>query len=340
MNNKIKSLKLSHNISEIAQERVELDQIIKTKNEKLKMNCIRIAKYEQIIQDSKNKNLSLLDVKKIYSNAKIEIPELLNKTLSEVEIFYKNLLEDKLQIYNKQILQLKHTNKNIIMELELEQKKLDELSKIISENNSVLEALKIYNLKANEKICIETKISEINGKLTQINNSKELKTEIDNYIVKLDETFACDQGKIEEYKEFVYNLVRKVYGDERDPYLSINTTETKQKYKAMPVTIDLTFDGDSGEGLTSAKYLLFDYLIMNYTNYVDFLIEDSSCFEAIDRRQIKNIIQEGINISKARNKQLIISLNKYLLDEDDLNKIKDFIVLPLNENDTLLNLKF
>lgn len=106
----------------------------------------------------------------------------------------------------------------------------------------------------------------------------------------------------------------------------------------MPVTIDLSFDGDSGEGLTSAKYLMFDYLIMHYTKYVEFLIEDSSCFEAIDRRQIKNIIQEGIKLSEQNDKQLIISLNKYSID--DFEEIKKYIVLSLNEKNTLLNIKF
>ena len=77
---------------------------------------------------------------------------------------------------------------------------------------------------------------------------------------------------------------------------------------------------------------------MNYTKEVDFLIEDSSCFEAIDRRQIKNILQEGIKISERNDKQLIVSLNKYSLE--DVKGIEDYIVLPLNENNTLLNIKF
>mgnify|MGYP004645485147 CR=1 FL=1 len=43
-------------------------------------------------------------------------------------------------------------------------------------------------------------------------------------------------------------------------------------------------------------------------------------------------------ISKEKNKQLIISLNKYLIS--DIDTLKDKIVLKLNENDTLLNIKF
>ena len=338
LNEKIKTLKLSDNISEIAQRRAMLDYEIKSKNEKIKMNSIRISKYEQMINDTTNNDLSLDEVEKIYSIAKIEIPELLKRTLFDVEIFYKSLLEDKNNIYNKQIIDLNKANKVMFDELSCEQKELDELSEIISENDSVKEAIKIYDLKTKEKMEIDSKISEIVGKLTQINNSKELKLQIDNSLTELEDCFNSYQSKINEYRRFIYDLVKFIYGDERNPYLNINLTESSYKYRAMPVTIDLNFDGDSGEGLTSAKYLMFDLLIMNYSREVEFLIEDSSCFEAIDRRQIKNILKEGIRLSSINNKQLIISLNKYSIE--DFEDISKYIVLSLNENDTLLNIKF
>ena len=277
-------------------------------------------------------------MEKIYNNAKVEIPVLLKKTLSDVEKFYKNLLDDKNDLYNKQVLELKKSNKKMIDELEMEQQELDRLSEIISENDTVREAIKIYDLKTKEKIDVESKISEINAKLTQINNSKNLKSEIDSSLIELEESFENSKLKINNYREYIYDLVKQIYGDDRNPYLNINVTNTNRRYQAMPVNIDLTFDGDTGEGLMSAKFLLFDYLIMNYTKEVDFLIEDSSCFEAIDRRQIKNILQEGIKISERNDKQLIVSLNKYLLE--DVKDIEDYIVLPLNENNTLLNIKF
>ena len=338
LNERIKTLKLADNISEIAQKRAALDQNIKYKNEKLRVNNIRISKYEQIINDSKANTISLIDVEKIYNNAKVEIPLLLKKNLSDVEIFYKNLLDDKNDLYNKQVSELKKSNKKISEELEVEQQELDRLSEIISENDTVREAIKIYDLKTKEKINVESRISEINAKLTQINNSKNLKSEIDSSLIELEESFENSKLKINNYREYIYDLVKQIYGDDRNPYLNISVTNTSRKYQAMPVNIDLTFDGDTGEGLMSAKFLLFDYLIMNYTKEVDFLIEDSSCFEAIDRRQIKNILQEGIKISEKNDKQLIVSLNKYSLE--DVKDIEDYIVLSLNENNTLLNIKF
>ncbi|MBP3840658.1 MAG: DUF2326 domain-containing protein [Bacilli bacterium] len=338
LSERIKKLKVSEEIKDISQQRVELDQNIKSKSELVKINSLRIENYSQLINDAKKSDITALDVTKIYENAKIEIPSLIKKKLEEVEKFYLSLSEDKINLYSRQISNLEKKNKQLMQELAVESAELDRLSEIISINASVLEAIKIYDLKSKEKMDIDTSIAEINGKMAKINDSKNIKSEIDVELIKLEEEFNETKELIGNYKEFIYKIVGKIYGDNRQPYLNISPTDSNRKYKTMPVTIELNYDGDSGEGLTSSKYLIFDYLIMNYNNEINVLIEDSSCFEAIDRRQIKNIINEGIDISNKKDKQYIISLNKYLLDDSEF--IKDYIVVSLNENDTLLNIKF
>lgn len=338
LSERIKKLKVSEEIKDISQQRVELDQNIKSKSELVKINSLRIENYSQLINDAKKTDITAFDVTKIYENAKIEIPSLIKKKLEEVEKFYLSLSEDKINLYSRQISNLEKKNKQLMQELAAESVELDRLSEIISTSESVLEAIKIYDLKSKEKVDIDTSIAEINGKMAKINDSKNIKSEIDVELIKLEEEFNETKELIGSYKEFIYKIVGKIYGDNRQPYLNISPTDSGRKYKTMPVTIDLNYDGDSGEGLTSSKYLIFDFLIMNYNNEINVLIEDSSCFEAIDRRQIKNIINEGIDISNKKDKQYIISLNKYLLDDSEF--IKDYIVVSLNENDTLLNLKF
>ena len=186
---------------------------------------------------------------------------------------------------------------------------------------------------------IDSKISEINGKLTQINNTQSIKSNIDILYSELYKEFESASLKINRYKQFVYEMVNKIYVEEtRNPYLFINISDSRQKYKAIPVKIDLSIDGDDGEGIGAVRCLLFDLMIMNYNNEIEFMIEDSSCFEGVDRRQVKKLIMEFKNISEIKNKQLIISLNKYLIS--DLEDLKDNIVLKLYEGNTLLNRKF
>lgn len=337
LNNRIQNLKISQDINEISSRRTNLDQVIKKKSEQYQINNIKISKYEEVIHDSSS-DITFNEISEIYNSAMIEIPEMLTKKLSEIELFYEDLIKDKNEIYVNQIAELKNRNSKLYEEIEKESIELDQLSKIIAENNSFKEAIKIYENKSNDKLNIETKISEITTKLSQLNSTKEIKADIDKYYIDLNEKFELYNSKINTYREFIYNIVEKVYGDERNPYLSINVSDGSYKYKAMPVKIELSIDGDSGEGICAAKYLLFDYLIMNYNKYLDILIEDSACFEGIDRRQITNILNEGIGLSIANNKQYIVSLNKYLVS--NYNDIKDYIVISLNENDTLLNRKF
>ncbi len=338
LSERIRKLKISEEIAQVSQKRAELDQIIKRKSEDIEVNNIRIENYFQLIEDAKKSNITSADVNRIYTSAMIEIPMLIKKRLKEVEKFYLSLSNDKINLYTRQIEILEKNNKKLMDELTVDREELDKLSEIISLNNSVEEAIKIYDLKSKEKSEIDNLIAEINGKISKINDSKNIKSEIDVELKNLEDEFKNNGVLIEKYREFIYKLVEKIYGDNRQPYLNINLTNSNRKYKTMPISISLNYIGDSGEGLTSAKYLIFDYLLMNYNNYVDILIEDSSCFEAIDRRQIKNIINEGIVISNKKNKQYIITLNKYLLD--DINIIKDYIIVILKENDTLLNVKF
>ncbi len=126
--------------------------------------------------------------------------------------------------------------------------------------------------------------------LQKINNTQSIRANIDILYSELYKEFENANLKINRYKQFIYEMVNKIYIEEtRNPYLSINISDGRQKYKAIPVKIDLSIDGDDGEGIGAVKCLLFDFLIMNYNEEIEFLIEDSSCFEGIDRRQVKKI---------------------------------------------------
>ncbi len=339
LNNNLSTLKISENIQEIAQRRISVDQEIKEISENIQINNITIKKYNEILKDSKGNEISLKEVRNIYDTAKIEIPEMIKKKLEEVEDFYQYLIEDKNEIYKNQISTLNEKNAKLENQINRLKIEFDKLSEIISENNSFKEAIKVYDIKTKEKMEIDSKISEINGKLTQINNTQSIKSNIDILYSELYKEFESASLKINRYKQFVYEMVNKIYVEEtRNPYLFINISDSRQKYKAIPVKIDLSIDGDDGEGIGAVRCLLFDLMIMNYNNEIEFMIEDSSCFEGVDRRQVKKLIMEFKNISEIKNKQLIISLNKYLIS--DLEDLKDNIVLKLYEGNTLLNRKF
>lgn len=340
LNTRINNLKIADDITDVVEERTELDREIKDLAEKSKLNKIKIKKYNEIISEWSKNNISLDDVEKIYNRANIEVPTMVTRKLEDVEAFYKNLIDDKSKIYTEQIENLKEINEKINKEIEGKKVRLDSLSNIISENVSFKEAMKIYNLKTDEKMKIENQISEINGKLEEISNTQEIKSEIENLRTELYTEFKKSEEKINDYREFVYEIVNKVYGENMEPYLSISMTESNNKYTAMPVKIELNLKGDTGEGITAIKNLIFDCLIFKYNKEVEFLIEDSACFEGIDRRQVRKILDIMEEISTEEKKQLIVSLNKYELEDEDIKDFEKYIKVKLSENVTLLHREF
>lgn len=100
--------------------------------------------------------------------------------------------------------------------------------------------------------------------------------------------------------------------------------------------------GDSGEGITEVKKNIIDYLIFKYNDYMEILVQDSSCYNGIDPRQVSNMLLELGSIADDTDKQAIIAINQYQVKQDHpvFELIKSKTVLNLSEEDTLLNFKF
>lgn len=85
-----------------------------------------------------------------------------------------------------------------------------------------------------------------------------------------------------------------------------------------------------------------DYLLFKYNSYMDLLVQDSSCYNGIDPRQVSSMIKEVGKIAQKTNKQAIISINKYQLGEyeDAINFVKAESAIILSEKDKLFKFDF
>ncbi|MEG2310940.1 MAG: DUF2326 domain-containing protein, partial [Clostridia bacterium] len=83
-------------------------------------------------------------------------------------------------------------------------------------------------------------------------------------------------------------------------------------------------------------------LIFYYNSLVEYLIQDSSCFEGIDKRQTATLILKANEIANENSKQYIVSVNDYHLQKDNQNLmdlVKQNCKLELSEEDVLLKKK-
>jgi uncharacterized protein YydD (DUF2326 family) len=75
---------------------------------------------------------------------------------------------------------------------------------------------------------------------------------------------------------------------------------------------------------------------------MELLIQDSSCYNGIDPRQVSSMLTEVNNIAKDTNKQAIIAVNKYQLGEyeDVIKLVKSNSAIILSEKDKLFKFDF
>ncbi|MEK0399782.1 DUF2326 domain-containing protein [Tetragenococcus halophilus] len=215
---------------------------------------------------------------------------------------------------------------------------------ILSENKVYQESMQLYS---DYSVRLQELLFQ-QGQLTQaknINDSIEKsEKELNSLFWEASQTLneETTKSKIKIYREFVYNMVTKIYSPDIITYFDIGI---KDKHKTRrPLEVKLNITGEAGEGITEVKKNIIDYLVYKFNNELEILIQDSSCYNGIDPRQVSNMLLELNEISNQVNKQAIVAINKYQLDIDDSHPVSEIFNksmtdgygIILSENNKLL----
>ena len=337
---KIKTIEISEMQNNIVEEYANKSaKLKKTKSEyeNAKLECSRLIEF---IANSNKVDISSEHILAIYEKTKQEVPELVKRKIQEVEAFHKKVFDERKEFLNSK----KGTIEKHICKLEVEianlSTEIDKLGKIISLNQVYQESIELYE-KYNSDLQ-ELKYKE--GKLSQVKNIDDnINTEDSNLTINFDDAskdLAKYKELIEEYRDFIYNITKSIYDEDVNSYFDINIKKKHQKTR--PVSLEINLKGDTGEGVNEVKKNLMDYLLFRYNNYMEILIQDSSCYNGIDPRQVSNMLTEVSNIAKTTNKQAIIAINKYQLGEyeDVIELVKANSSIILSEKDKLFGFDF
>lgn len=339
LNKTISNLKIS-NENKIAQERYsklnyELKQlryeITDLETEKKDLN--------NYIADTNDFVMTNEDVVNIFEQTRIEVPEMVTKTLNDVNDFYSSIIETRISQAKKRL--------NIIIE-ELKEKGLKEkdidyqlelLSNILSTNDAYKNAIEI--LYAHNNLLQDKKFKQ--GQLAQVENLRKkensIETNLTSLFVELNELNDSIQTSIKQYKEFVFNLVKNIYDEDAKAVFHIDIKKYNPKNK--PISIEMSITGDSGEGVNEVKKNIIDYLLYNFNKSLEIFVHDSSCYNGIDPRQVSGLIANLIEMTEKNKKQAIIAINKYQVSDDELLKyIEANASIILSEKDKLLRCNF
>lgn len=294
---------------------------------------------EKYLKDSESSSLDSRTIKKIYARAKIELPDIVLRTLDEVEKFYKSIYEDRIiQIKTRleKINAAVNENNAIIENLETQ---LDSKSKILATNDAYENSLEILYHLNNELQALKFR----QGQLDQAARYIKEENAVNSDLLTEFSLFENIKGEIEEtlksYKNFVYELVDKIYG--KGVRASFDMQFSKYDKKKRPISISMEITGDAGEGVKEVKKVIIDFLLFSFNNLLEIFIHDSSCYNGVDPRQVSGLLKELVMMAEKNQKQVIVSINKYQLADDEFTTfVYNHSAIVLSETDKLLGIDF
>ena len=336
--NKIDHLNISEDSMKLIKIHSEKNSNLKEKKILLEKNQIRINRLNELIEECNKSDISCKDIISLYNQAQIVIPESTKRTLNEVQQFYDDMFKDKKEIYEKELKQLETKNNNLQEEIKSLSKEVDNLSSKISDNDIFKEAMNLYEIKNTELTENQEEYGRVSGVIDDLSNKKKIEDSIKEKYIILEQKLEIYKELINVYRTYVFNLVNEIYEDDQEAYFDIEIPSDR-RVNSMPIRVTLNLKGDKGEGISAVKNIVIDLLILYYNNLVEYLIQDSSCFEGIDKRQVSTLIIKANEIATEKNKQYIVSVNEYHLQKDNeqlMNLVEEKTKLELSEESLLL----
>lgn len=340
VSNKIKSIEIADIQKDVVEEYSEKSKELKNIKRNYEKNKFESDRLLQFIEDSNKVDITSEHILAIFNKAKQEVPDMVKKTIDEVEEFHRKVYEERKDFLNQR-------RSIILSEMEIMNKKIDSLATaidkigaIISENEVYKESIELYEKYNND--LQEVKYRQ--GKLSQVKNIDDTITVEDSNLVS-SFSHAAQLRKeydtlIQAYRDFIFDITKSIYDTDVNSYFDIKIRNKHLTYR--PVIFEFTLKGDTGEGVGEVKKNLMDYLICRYNNQLEIMIQDSSCYNGIDPRQIVGMLGQLKNISEVSNKQIVVSVNKYQLGNYDsvIKEVEEKSSIILSENRNLLGFDF
>jgi len=331
LSHKIQELKISDEYSDISFQHTSRLADAQKMSSELSLLNRELERIDKVLQKSKESVLTADKIVTMFEKSKQELPGQITKTLFEVEDFYRSAIQDRENILVAQKERISSEISEKTAALNTLKHEADELGVILSRSNAYQKALELY-----KKVSIELQQLRFReGKLSALERGSEELKDYDEILTKnfadLAQSIRKYEGKIEGYRDFVNEFIKKLYGTHKMGYLVIRN---RDKHKTTrPMSIDLEIDHDSTGGIGQVKNNVVDYLIFNCNTYLEFLVQDSSCFAEVDPKQICTMLEEAHKIAEEKDKQYIVAINKYELGDDaeSIKFVEERQVITLSE---------
>lgn len=276
------------------------------KRYKFQMENDNLRRY---LEESNKLDKGSLMIENLYKKAKVDLGDKVVKRFDDVKGFFETIYQNRLSTITKEI----ESNDNQIKDLESQ---IDNLKSAIKVELKIISESKLYQEIINNISKINSEIQDLNykrGSLSSLNDLlfkiEKMEEEIEIKKLEISRKFEAYQEKLTAINNFVYECVKDIFATNVTVFFDFAISNNGRKKSLFD--LDLTLDGDTGEGRKAVKNILMDFIIFKFSNKSEFLIHDSACFSGIDSRNIISIILLGKRIAEEENKQYIVSLNTF-----------------------------
>jgi len=339
---KVSTLQTSAVTGEMVAERDQALNIVKELKLQIQLDEREIENLNKFMAVSE-KSIKPDLIKQMFEDAQQIIPDMIKKRLDDVYLFNKSVFEDRSKFLREKISDLSKQIDESRLTINEHSQLADRLGIIISDNQEYQAALKIYEKYSNDYNRITLNVEKANAVDKVVEEIIALTREVkEDLFIHARNVSEGDSYKklIEKYLIFVKNFVDELYEDKSISTFDIQVRNPSEKDGAVVLSMNIDAEG---EGVGNVKNNILDYLIFNFSQKTEFLIQDTPCFNGIDPRQIVNMIKLVNEQAVKVDKQFIVAINKYQIDDsikDDLDYLRDHAIITLSEKEKLLKRDF
>ncbi|MCY3540419.1 MAG: DUF2326 domain-containing protein [Gammaproteobacteria bacterium] len=264
------------------------------------------------------------DLKEVYEEVGVVLPELPHRRFSEVEAFHQTIIANRRAHLQREI----DAAEERIKDRNGRKTEIDERRQQIMGVLDGHGALQQYTALREELGRLESQCEELRSRLNAAEKLERTKAEVKIERAKLEQEVHID---IQERDVLINDLIVK-FEELSSSLYEHSGSITVSASKSGP-KITTVIDGERSKGITNMQIFCFDLALaelgMKKAHWPGFLVHDSHIFDGVDERQIAKALQLGARKARECEFQYIVALNSDALPKsgfEDGFLIEDYVL--------------
>lgn len=286
------------------------------------------------------KNISNINIKDLYEEVKVKLPDALIKSFSDSKLFHEKLISNRKNYLSSELKKYE----SIVRE---RGETIDKLSIELSKKMDILNthgALEQYSL-------LQTELNELINKINVYKDQQRLiftiREEEANLKIEEQKLIIEITKSLEEHSRIKQKAILLVEETSKSLYDSVAQLNIGQTKKGR-YDIAMSSRNQNSTGINSMLIYCFDMMMIQMTSYLgrhmDILIHDSALYDPVDERQIAEALRFARQKSLEKGFQYIVTLNSDDLPKNVMGEVKNNILSKVltdsDESGSLLGVYF